>query len=79
MAWSERRQPAADASRYRLSWVCLHLAGDLNYDGVSDLAIGNANPYWGEISHRGRVDVLCGATGDLLFEIGPDGRLPRQR
>jgi hypothetical protein len=43
--------------------------GDLDQDGVPDLAIGTPFATVGNVIGVGRVDIRSGATGDLLYKI----------
>jgi hypothetical protein len=43
--------------------------GDLDQDGVPDLAVGTPYASVGNVIGVGRVDIRSGATGDLLYKI----------
>ncbi len=49
--------------------------GDINGDGVSDVAVGTPRQQVGSAAFSGRVDVLSGSSGALLFRF--DGYQPR--
>lgn len=75
LLWDLRDQEVAGGSDIGVS---LAWAGDLDHDGVEDLAVGSggyhAHAFW---SNGGEVLVLSGSTGELLLRLDEDWILSR--